>query len=290
MQKLRTVAQVLDWFRSSEIREFRPQPAAERERLHRLFRADYGDELVDECCAAQLVEFLGRQKGCTSNNTRKRIRATICRPFNAATEIGLIARNPFQGVKIQRGRRGRVWAPWEWQAALRASRPYFRRLLVFLRFSGARPGEARGLQFPQVRADIGVIIQEVHKTSWKTDDPRRIHFNIVTLKLLAWLIRHRVKGGHAFVNAEGRPWTMGSLTKYMRSIRKRANLPNDCKLHGLRHTFATSALMLGVDLKTVADLLGHATTRATEIYQHGIDERDWMNRAANRAIGRDDVN
>lgn len=44
--------------------------------------------------------------------------------------------------------------------------------------------------------------------------------------------------------------------------------------HKLRHTFATTLLMKDVDVKTVADLMGHSTTSTTEnIYQHVLKER-----------------
>jgi len=40
-------------------------------------------------------------------------------------------------------------------------------------------------------------------------------------------------------------------------------------LHGLRHTFATLALLDGIPSKVVAEILGHSSTRVTEdVYQH----------------------
>lgn len=286
MQKLTTVAQVLDWYEANEVRQFAPVAAAERKRLWNLFRAQYGTEDISSCCAAVLLHFIGSQKGCHSNHTRKRIRATICRPFNAAFDVGLIHRNPFRGVKIQRGRRGRDWKQEEFQAALRAASPTFRRLLVFLRFSGARPGEAREMFWSQVLWNLEVIVQDSHKTSGTTDDPRRIYFNDVIVKLLLWIKKHHADPRYVFVNSHGQPWTIGSITHYLRGVRSRAGLPNDLKAHGLRHTFCTAAITNNVDLKTVAELAGHATVRTTELYLHLLNKKKWMNDAANRAVGR----
>ena len=48
----------------------------------------------------------------------------------------------------------------------------------------------------------------------------------------------------------------------------------ELRLYDLRHGFATAALEAGADVRTTADLMGHASTRMTmEVYQHVADER-----------------
>lgn len=65
----------------------------------------------------------------------------------------------------------------------------------------------------------------------------------------------------------------------LKRILKKAGLPS-IRFHDLRHTFATMAIENGIDIKTVAALLGHNTV-ATSIntYTHTTDE---MRRAAAR--------
>jgi integrase len=46
------------------------------------------------------------------------------------------------------------------------------------------------------------------------------------------------------------------------------------KFHAIRHTFATRALELGVDIKTLSDILGHANVSITlNIYAHSLMEQ-----------------
>jgi len=47
-----------------------------------------------------------------------------------------------------------------------------------------------------------------------------------------------------------------------------SRLPNNLTLHTLRHTFASHLVMQGVDLSTIANLLGHSTSQVTEMYSH----------------------
>jgi AraC-like DNA-binding protein len=54
----------------------------------------------------------------------------------------------------------------------------------------------------------------------------------------------------------------------MQRARERAKIPDEVKLYGLRHAFGTRAILNGVDIKTLAELLGHTTTRMSEHYIH----------------------
>jgi len=68
------------------------------------------------------------------------------------------------------------------------------------------------------------------------------------------------------------PMDPRSFQKLFKNILNEANL-QERKFHTLRHTFATRALELGIDIKTVSEILGHANVSTTlNIYAHSLVE------------------
>jgi len=73
---------------------------------------------------------------------------------------------------------------------------------------------------------------------------------------------------NVFISKSGRPLSRIFLWALVKKYCRRAGLPAAISPHTLRHSFATHVLSGGADLRTVQELLGHASIQTTQHYTH----------------------
>lgn len=71
-----------------------------------------------------------------------------------------------------------------------------------------------------------------------------------------------------FVGVQGKRLNISVAEKVVRDLRRALNLPETVTPHALRHSFATHLLEGEGDLRTIQELLGHASLSTTQRYTH----------------------
>jgi integrase/recombinase XerC len=79
--------------------------------------------------------------------------------------------------------------------------------------------------------------------------------------------------GPLFVGAKGGPLSPRIIQLTMERLRGALGLPDSATPHALRHSFATHLLARGGDLRSIQELLGHASLSTTQIYTAVDTER-----------------
>ena len=137
-------------------------------------------------------------------------------------------------------------------------------LIDLLISTGIRIGEAAALTLNDIIASEHTLL--IHGKGRKQ---RLIYISSpVTWSRLSALIKERRKTGgeHLFINRYGTPLTIHGIEDIYAKYIKKANLPGKSTPHYLRHTFATNLLANGADLRSVQEILGHASVATTQIY------------------------
>ena len=151
-------------------------------------------------------------------------------------------------------------------------------ILEFLYSTGARVSEAAGT----VEADID-LLSGIAKVRGKGKKERMCPLGTPAGRALRTLMaetrkmwadeRGRATERPVFRNARGGRLTPRSIERIMKACLAEAELNPNLSPHSLRHSFATHLLDAGADLRSVQELLGHASMSTTQIYTHITVER-----------------
>jgi integrase/recombinase XerD len=148
-------------------------------------------------------------------------------------------------------------------------------VLIDLLYScGLRVTELVSLKLNQVFLDDGYL-----RILGKGNKERMVPMGKLTVSNLRnyisgsrnlWL---KTKTENVFINKKGKPISRQYVYTMLVAKEKALGLDNHISPHKLRHSFATSLLNGGADLRVVQELLGHADISTTQIYTHVEENR-----------------
>ncbi|MFC7496156.1 MULTISPECIES: tyrosine recombinase XerC [unclassified Nocardioides] len=148
-------------------------------------------------------------------------------------------------------------------------------MLELLYATGIRVGELAGLDVDDVDRERNVV-----RVFGKGRKERTVPFGRPAARALDFWVRQgrpllAVEGSGAalFLGARGRRIDQRAVRAMVH--RRIADVPGapDIGPHGLRHTAATHLLEGGADLRSVQELLGHASLATTQLYTHVTTDR-----------------
>lgn len=230
------------------------------------------DLRVSEMNPEMLRAWLGP---CSSNYERTEL-GNVQHCLRWALKTKVIGENPLADMELPGvTRREGTISLEDHRKLTRTADKLVRTLLWFAWWTGSRPVELRSLRWEQIDANCSRAVMSEHKTASKTGRARVIYFPKNAQSLLK---RHRKPSGHVFLNRDGKPWTKDAVTRRVRTLRKRANL--DVVAYNYRHGFVTRALVAGVPIATVAELVGHTSTEMiSRVYGHLAQETQHLENA-----------
>jgi integrase/recombinase XerD len=140
-----------------------------------------------------------------------------------------------------------------------------RLMLILIYACGLRRSELLGLRLTDLDSDRGVMI--IRQSKGKKDrivpvSPRLFELSREYYKQYRpqqWLFEGTVKG---------QPYDERSLASVFKKALEAAKISKPATLHWLRHSYATHLLESGTDLRYIQELLGHSSSKTTEIYTH----------------------
>jgi integrase/recombinase XerD len=140
-----------------------------------------------------------------------------------------------------------------------------RAMLSLIYACGLRRCELLGLMLTDVDSKRGVLI--IRQSKGKKDRVVPISEKIIGM-LREYARAYRPERYLFEGQVKGNRYSPTSIEKVLKESCKKAGITKPVTLHWLRHSYATHLLEAGTDLRYIQELLGHNSSRTTEIYTH----------------------
>lgn len=240
-----------------ERRASRTKTIRDLRRFARIWKDAFGQSMMRRIAPSQIDAVIGQRSEKVSRQTVAHEVGFLRRVLGAAVRDGILERNPCPTFAAPKSGRVRYLTDDEEAALLGELDAKGQDLVLFAVNTGLRQGEQFGLEWGHV--DIQNRVLRIPTS--KTGHARTVPLNDTALSILRRQPRDL---------RDRRVWPINCHNWQARKFRpacERAGI-KDFRWHDTRHTFASRLVMAGVDIRTVADLMGHRTLQMTMRYAH----------------------
>lgn len=137
-------------------------------------------------------------------------------------------------------------------------------ILTTIYSAGLRIGELKRLRIMDIDSERMVI----HVKNSKGNKDRITLLSKKTLEILRNYYRYYQPKNYLFDGQKGSEYSSRSIQQILKRAVLKAGIRKKVTVHTLRHSFATHLLEGGTDLRYIQSLLGHNSSKTTEIYTH----------------------
>lgn len=137
-------------------------------------------------------------------------------------------------------------------------------ILMTIYSAGLRIGEAINLKVKDIDSERMQI--RIEQAKGKKD--RYTLLAIKTLEILREYVKEYKPKNWLFEGQKGEQYSTTSIQAIFRQSKNLTGIMKNATVHTLRHSFATHLLESGTDLRYIQALLGHSSSKTTEIYTH----------------------
>jgi integrase len=243
--------------------------------LKRFFRGEWLDDItqgmVEDFKLTRIREKRWGERGevAVSGVTVNRALSTLRLVYNYAERCGFRVSNPVKHVAFFRETgRTRIVSAQEERAYLAATSQPLRDITRIMLDTGMRPEEVFRIE----TTNLDFVQRTILNPFGKTAAARRK----LTMTDEVWsILKARTissKSPYVFSSPDKPERPIGSVRKAHDAAVRRAKILPGFRLYDLRHTYASRAVMAGVDLPTLAALLGHTSVQMTMRYVHPAEE------------------
>lgn len=231
----------------------------------------FGETPLDRITREQVLRWFDAHSR-TAPGGANRVLGVLRQILNHALACGHIDTNPARGLAmnrriartrfLSRDELRRLHGVLDEYAGARPDLKQQADMIRLLLLTGCRRGEIRMLRWSEVDGDTLALADS--KTG-----PRTVRLSARARRI----IECQPRAGSAFVfpSPRGPNRPRGPQIRLWDSVRRAAGI-EDVRLHDLRHSFASHAVMNGVPVPVVSRLLGHRDVRMTLRYAHLADK------------------